>query len=421
MSEPVPTRVRSRGGMSLMHRNWLSYDTNGHLQPHYCNYYYGQSVGTEESIADVPHPGFKQRMKNGEIILSPMSKTRIEQWYSPTHFVVGPHDTWGTAVYEGEWTTYWSGAVDYGQMPVGDAMSIALIEAYAKMKASPLLIGETLKDLDSTVGMLRRPFGGARDLIRKMDKYRLRHLGKTVASGYRAASNAWLEYRYGWKPLILDCQTTIDLCTKVADKDSGKLLVARASQSRSFDRTITVDRAAGNVNVAGPARLTKSYVASAGVLYRADKAYVEALDAKLGYRPSDLAVTFWESIPYSFVVDWFVNVGDWVQAIVPVPGINIVGNWITTVDKTREIVGPLSVNTTVDNGLVPAKTYYGSSGIYGRNLDQVTRVVNRPLPTWLSWKGNPLPKNNQIDAMALSCKQVIAAAASFASHLQRKR
>lgn len=72
--------------------------------------------------------------------------------------------------------------------------------------------------------------------------------------------------------------------------------------------------------------------ASAGVIYEIkSQTTSQNISRILGIRARDIPATLWEIVPYSFVVDWFVNVGTWLNAVVPDPNVTVLGNWITRV------------------------------------------------------------------------------------------
>jgi hypothetical protein len=43
----------------------------------------------------------------------------------------------------------------------------------------------------------------------------------------------------------------------------------------------------------------------------------------------EIPIAVWELLPYSFVADWFFNIGDYVQAITPKPGVKLLGGSYT--------------------------------------------------------------------------------------------
>lgn len=54
------------------------------------------------------------------------------------------------------------------------------------------------------------------------------------------------------------------------------------------------------------------------------------VQSSLGLDLSGVLGAAWERIPYSFVLDWFVDMGSWLKAIVPVSGVTTLGNSVST-------------------------------------------------------------------------------------------
>jgi hypothetical protein len=74
----------------------------------------------------------------------------------------------------------------------------------------------------------------------------------------------------------------------------------------------------------------------------------------LGLRPRDIIPTIWNLIPYSFLVDYFVNIGQIVSAIaVPWSGVKWC-NYTTRTDKIREVVYSYKPNPATSSGLIVA-------------------------------------------------------------------
>lgn len=351
------------------------------------------NVGTVSMIAD-------QNNGKNRSVLSPVSLTRWHRSITPGSITcVGSPPTWNT-VADGDLIRYAGNSypqdlpVDLKLMPVSS--TILLIKALADIKQGAVMSGEILHDLGQTLGMLRRPLEGCRKLLSKILKSEERHLRRKAMTAARAAGNAWLEYRYGWRPLIMDCEKIVDEAMKFHGKLGAKVSVARAqsevknSESRSWAAT------AGNP-CSGSFSLSERAKNSVGIRYAvAPRTPQEQLNAIFSTRASDLPATIWECIPYSFVIDWFANVGDWVQAIVPVPGLVLQGHWVTSLSESVLTMEGKSVSTTPN-------TWNGSFGAETVTQFRYNRVVNPPLPVTpeLRWSSKPFNVQHQADGISL--------------------
>jgi hypothetical protein len=166
-------------------------------------------------------------------------------------------------------------------------------------------IADVLPNLDAlttavesrqTIRMVLKARNDAKSLIREA----LRGGKHTV----KAASDAWLAWRYGWQQLGYDCQNVRDFIVTpttplVLSGQSGisvpSLEVASGDFGSTSDRFSTyTDRLEWDV----------SYRARVLAKFR-----YSTLNAVM-----DVPLTAWELVPYSFVADWFVNIGDCLAA-----------------------------------------------------------------------------------------------------------
>lgn len=372
--------------------------------------------GVMDTISDCPHKGFARSRNRGEIVMGDLTLTKWQRDHADGEFTFGPWGNplpglgWGVRRVYGDFAAWVEGRVtDHASIAsdVAQSKQIALSKAYAKMNESAVMTGELLSDLGRTVSMLRRPFKSSISLCNKMLNLRKVRLGKTTASAARASTNAWLEYRMGFKPLISDMDNVLEECaTKYALGLGGRRLVARASVP--FSRLLTnTQRLAGGlpqldaVDVVGTYRHSGS--ASAGVIYEVKtRTTTEQFLASGGLRLRDVPATIWEIIPFSFVVDWFSNVGHVLQAALPDPDVTVLGSWITTKDDAQTDL------------ILYGEVSLGPSGPYAKqtwkNLDcgsssvktvSVTREVNPILDLTPTWRATSLSLSQLTDAAAL--------------------
>jgi hypothetical protein len=387
----------------------------------------GATVGNLRTVLDNVNSSFRKRVARGEVILSDFQLSDETLENGITSFTLGPYyhsdPTKWPHGYKETVSIIAQSMIDNVCPPLLDLSmdgpgmeALALQKAYARMNESAFMSGVAVSELSETVGMLRRPLGGAQDLLKRMLKNRSRFIGKTAMSVIRATKNTWLEYRYGWKPLLMDAESIATLAKKKREACVRRRLVVRAAEGHqiSDEQSFSQQPLSWNSSwrLSGAVRHSSEFRANAGVIFdvKSRTAYQE-LAADSGIRARDLPATIWEMIPYSFVVDWFVGVGTWLQAITPVPDIEVRGNWVTTVWRYHKEAdsGTVHVALSVPDPITENRSYTG----YSRHLEQVVRKCNQPLQLTPVLKAKPLSVLHSVDALALSTDKVLRALKVF--------
>lgn len=134
----------------------------------------------------------------------------------------------------------------------------------------------------------------------------LSDLRKDPKAVVEVAGNLYLAYRYGYKPLELGFKAIERAVTKLS-KHNMDLLHGNAKVAY-FD-SLTDDRSFAYSAVQGVSRR----VVHANVSVIAHAAFlVQHLQSRMSMNPF---MTAWELVPYSFVVDWFLDIGNTIQAL----------------------------------------------------------------------------------------------------------
>lgn len=147
-----------------------------------------------------------------------------------------------------------------------------------------------------------------------------------VSSDVGGIPDQWLALQYGWKPLLQDVYNSCE-AVRAAWNDNGELFSAKAS-ARATPGKISFLRDRG---VAwGPRfRVTsgsREVSGKASVTYGVDSNFGTSL-SQLGItNPASLA---WELLPYSFVVDWFLPIGSFLERLDYSRGLIFKHGWLS--------------------------------------------------------------------------------------------
>lgn len=201
---------------------------------------------------------------------------------------------------------------------VNNLTTLALTEAYANVAPADIQSMVSIAEMRKTIGMIRKPLAS---MQRIYDTATRRRRGRSDVGN--DASSTWLEVRYGWLPLMYDVEGVL----KAISRDYSERYVARGSQSGGTTSSETRKRSGllTHYDFDIIELREESVQVRAGVLYAHDLKIQEY--SKYGATLSQVPAAAWELIPFSFVVDWFANVGDFVGAIIPQAGTSTLAAW----------------------------------------------------------------------------------------------
>lgn len=166
-------------------------------------------------------------------------------------------------------------------------------------------------ELRESLTMIRHP---ARALRNGMSSYlsALKRGGRRLPKSKRESfvRKTWLEYSFGWKPLINDIDGAISAFYKSRSARPIFEMVKGTGRDEAVSDTpgaVQIDVGAGHQLVHDHHREEEVFVKYFGI-QRSDGRGV-ADSHSYGFKPEEFVPTVWELIPYSFLVDYFTNIG----------------------------------------------------------------------------------------------------------------
>lgn len=327
--------------------------------------YYPNIISKQDiKMVDTVTLDYKKLIAQGHIINNPMSLTKVT--------ISEPHPTIlfgfdietkytcpnGRGGYTSEWIkTYskrhtgqlsWqaalsgSGLTQYldpiavSEDKITSSKNKAVTAAWANIDHSELLGAVCAKEAGKTLETVRSTLGKALRIIRAARKKSWRLLRKEFTPSNLADS--YMEARYGLRPLYYDIAGAFSAygISKVKSHIKDRFTFRGKD---NFSDVISDTTVFNKSNAPGygsfPLSCTRTSRIDvenrAGVLTRLDLLTYRNI---LGF--SNVAESLWEIVPFSFIVDWFANVGQTISAWAPNPGSQVLASWCTTVINSSQ-------------------------------------------------------------------------------------
>lgn len=177
-------------------------------------------------------------------------------------------------------------------------------------------------------------------------------------------SNRWLELQYGWMPLLSDLHGLVEEVQAGFERPRTRKINVRVKEE---DSGSSESGLISPFNVRPVMDWNSSTVVKVVVYLRQDSSTASRLGVT---NPINLA---WELLPYSFVIDWFIPIGNWLNSLDAMIGYQGITGTVTTKSK-----------------YVATMQWCGQTYLYETYSRAVINgVPDAPLPTWkpsLGWK-----------------------------------
>lgn len=311
------------------------------------------AVTVNESMTDTVTQQFKKVSSEGGIVLSPMEKSVVTITDLPlpfdcsykTRVQSGSSSLWGWYHYTTSGECFSSDILDttFATPPsLSETANVAISKAFANISLSETQLWASLGEAKETLGMIRDSYKLAKGLLTR-DLRTIKRLKNP-----KEIANAWMALRYGIRPLYYEINGYLKALHAKPPKDCRQTFRGNVSDSISTERIVdktlripVVTKTKQKIDVTVRAR--------AGVLTD-----VEYLGASQLLGLWEIPQSAWELVPFSFIIDWFLNVGTVIASWTPKPGFKVLGSWVvveTTIKKTAmlhstSLLSPCSLTTT---------------------------------------------------------------------------
>lgn len=214
-----------------------------------------------------------------------------------------------------------STAADYYCPPntVASNQAAAAILKKIRSQQSQMMGGVILKELRETVHLIRHPLSAISSYLTSHVKDIKRHSAKAVKQRNtneirRVLADTWLETQFAIGPLLSDVQDGAEALARV----HAQPRIKRISSYATHEVQDSVSSSTSGVNSYLQFRRDET------VLYRYSTSYHVGLHAHTdfdaspvsrvaeltGFTLSDFVPTVWECLPWSFLIDYWSNIGD---------------------------------------------------------------------------------------------------------------
>lgn len=267
--------------------------------------------------------------------------------------------------YDASIKSYWSGDLmpigSYALSVIGDELRQHVIrDMYVKLNSPRFSVAVFLAELDETLV-------GIKDLLLGAWKELLRGRGETsnILKLLRNPQEVWLWYRYALTPAMLEVESIMEI---FAEKQNE--LVDRVQDGSRSDKpelhTGTLELLGygsghTDIQIEWTSDVKYGVGGAIDVISRHDP-------AKWGTSAQDVLLGTWNRIPWSFVIDWFINVNDWLTSLRSVEVVIAQSYATYAVDATTTIIS--------------AEPYvlHGTPKYHGFHMDRIVDVERPTLP-----------------------------------------
>ncbi|DAD52246.1 maturation protein [ssRNA phage SRR6050738_3] len=258
------------------------------------------------------------------------------------------------------------------------ALSRAKRQFYQNLSKQEVHVGNIIAERHKTFAMLKDLLERVNQLLLKRNKIAASKLIGGEQKGVTGIANDLLMFQFGLRPLMSDIFSTLELLAQQSQKDTVTVRGRGKKESIAFVNGVEIRTFAQTRFV---------------VEYEVSNEFLATLNSIGLVNPAEIA---WESLPWSFVVDWFLPIGNWIHSLNNCTGL-VFSRGVQSDTKLVEIpFTVLNTSTAGSDGTVNI-----SSQFHCAERKKTRVFLTEPPSLMLPQFKNPLSVYHVLEAVAL--------------------
>jgi hypothetical protein len=349
---------------------------------------------------DVVTPGYKRISGRGGIVNSPMDRVQTILRDNPcvsTHNYewefkcVDTNEHASVPNWE-PFVGYWEGifpSTDYlswddlPAVPSHDEqpdIALAVTKAWAAINTTEVQSLVMLAEGHKTVASLISIFTRLLKIVKTVRKGEFWYLKRQISK--KELKQRYMEMRYALRPLVYDAVHSMN-ALNTSSTNKAVRSTFRGVQTYSDSEASYDDELVESSHNQGTRAYTKHYEMLAEVEYSVRAGVlveIENLNKLHIWGLTQPIESAWELVPFSFIVDWFLNVGKTIASFTPNFGTKALSSWYTVQKTTYQKVGMRYEDVSFADGTNPSYRWIDfSKAITGCYIDK-TIISNIRVP-----------------------------------------